>query len=443
MFDYARSDTHYLLHVYDNLRNELIEKSDLSQPDGNLVDYVLKKSKEEALQRYERHYYDAEGGTGPNGWCNMLIRTPALLTKEQFAVFRAIHEWRDKIARKEDENPHLVMPKHALFSIAREMPMDMPSLLGCSQPISIPMRLYAADLLEMIRHAKEAAVNGPELKDVLSSNTFIRGKRFSKEATALSQSSAVPRKSESAESLQYSTPQVRTGRSRFWGSLLSDSPFRRGDSGDLQGKFHLSLPLPQLTAEAVESTKAFDESAQEPAQTDSDLSSKNRVATNEESLAKDIFVIKELSGPRKRKSTDFEDERKAKKVQTSMQPPNDDTTAHDDDNGSEIKVDDVREQAIHDKAARKAQKKAQKNLLKEQWILERVASANDKADGKVRAEEVFDYANAPSVLHAKEDGGSRKGRKETFDPYTKSLDAPKAVKRTMKDVPGRSFTFKR
>lgn len=50
MFDYARSDTHYLLYIYDHLRNELVENP---TPEFNLVDHVAERSKKEALLRYE------------------------------------------------------------------------------------------------------------------------------------------------------------------------------------------------------------------------------------------------------------------------------------------------------------------------------------------------------------------------------------------------------
>ena len=65
LFEYARADTHFLLYVYDNMRNELVEKSDFSNPERNKVQEVLQKSKETALQRYEHPIYDTELGLGP------------------------------------------------------------------------------------------------------------------------------------------------------------------------------------------------------------------------------------------------------------------------------------------------------------------------------------------------------------------------------------------
>src|SRR6266511_3561126 len=95
MLDYARSDTHYLLHIYDCMRNELV---DASASDSNLIDHVLEKSKEFTLLKYERPIYDAESGEGPGGWSNLLYRTPTYLSKDQIFVFKAVHQWRDKVA---------------------------------------------------------------------------------------------------------------------------------------------------------------------------------------------------------------------------------------------------------------------------------------------------------------------------------------------------------
>lgn len=51
MIKYAREDTHYLLYVYDRLRNELIRRSN-SQ--SNLINVVLKNSKEISLKMYKK-----------------------------------------------------------------------------------------------------------------------------------------------------------------------------------------------------------------------------------------------------------------------------------------------------------------------------------------------------------------------------------------------------
>jgi exosome complex exonuclease RRP6 len=121
MLKYARADTHFLLYIYDNLRNALLDRavsraaSPTSRagspmaPDG-LVREVLSRSAETALRVYSPESYDAEEGTGLNGWDTLAHRwnKPALgvdgAPGVQHEVFRAVHVWRDHVARDEDES---------------------------------------------------------------------------------------------------------------------------------------------------------------------------------------------------------------------------------------------------------------------------------------------------------------------------------------------------
>jgi len=130
MFFYARADTHFLLYIYDNMRNELIDRTNAEIAEENRIEQVLQKSKETSLLRYERVPYNAESGRGPGGWYPLLVKTPALLNNEQFAVFRAVHGWRDRVARTDDDSPAFVMPQHVVLSIAKLVPMDMIALLA-------------------------------------------------------------------------------------------------------------------------------------------------------------------------------------------------------------------------------------------------------------------------------------------------------------------------
>lgn len=166
MMEYARSDTHYLLHIYDCMRNDLVRRSKDTEGQ-HLVDYVLERSKEEALQRFQRTNFDPVTGKGPGGWFDMLLRSSVLLSKEQFAVFKAVHQWRDHIARTEDEGAPLVLARHALFRIAQTMPLDAVSLLHTAAPVSHVIRGRALELVEVIKQAKLAGANGPEMRDVL------------------------------------------------------------------------------------------------------------------------------------------------------------------------------------------------------------------------------------------------------------------------------------
>jgi exosome complex exonuclease RRP6 len=122
MMDYARSDTHFLLYIYDRLRNALLEESSRppSPVDGADVEMVtqrrnpqeamrsvLERSGDTALRMYEREMYDSEKGRGSGGWANAARKSlyQGAIDEEVGAVFKAVHAWRDQLARTEDEAP--------------------------------------------------------------------------------------------------------------------------------------------------------------------------------------------------------------------------------------------------------------------------------------------------------------------------------------------------
>ena len=127
MLKYARADTHFLLHIYDNLRNALLDRavsrsaSPTSRagspmaPDA-FVREVLSRSAETALRVYAPESYDKEGGTGVSGWDTLARKwnKPALgidgVPSVQREVFREVHIWRDRVAREEDESTGYAAP---------------------------------------------------------------------------------------------------------------------------------------------------------------------------------------------------------------------------------------------------------------------------------------------------------------------------------------------
>lgn len=51
MIKYAREDTHYLLYIYDLMKNELIQRGNQT---NNLLLAVLNRSRDLCLKRYEK-----------------------------------------------------------------------------------------------------------------------------------------------------------------------------------------------------------------------------------------------------------------------------------------------------------------------------------------------------------------------------------------------------
>lgn len=156
MLDYARSDTHYLLFIYDNLRNALLDRSlsrsqsriqspagqDVMQDDGAsprppdfLLREVLSRSEETALRIYEKEVYDAETGSGPGGWDTLAKKWnkgPMLSGQDgtpRMEIYKRMHAWRDRVAREEDESTRYVIMTRRCFSL-------LTSLLDTCYPIT-------------------------------------------------------------------------------------------------------------------------------------------------------------------------------------------------------------------------------------------------------------------------------------------------------------------
>lgn len=423
MFEYARSDTHFLLYIFDNMRNELIAKSDFSVPnhEKDKIHDVLVRSKDTSLQTYQHPIYDPEHGLGAGGWYKLLSRTPALLSKEQFAVFKAVHQWRDQVAREQDDSTHYILANHNIFSIAKEMPTEKPALFSVAQPLTQTVRLRSDELLAVISKAKQEGANGPDMHAVLNEvNIKLHGPlAYEMPAPKTNAQPAVPSGPTIATgpALNRITSQaaagIRSTISRFWGSAFSNS----GGQKRPLSSATLSVPLPPLSAEVFAETT---ESAAPP--TPAAPTPKSTVSTPATAGQEDdsIFTLKLLG--RKRKS---------------------DAITSDGDalatNNDVVGLPDEEEE----RRARKAEKKAAKRAKKE---------AEADAAAALEEEEAFDYKTAASVLNANKPDGSRgrrddkKGKKgretKAFNPFVKAMDAPKGLPRAQKEKAGKSMTFR-
>ncbi|KAH7085432.1 ribonuclease H-like domain-containing protein [Paraphoma chrysanthemicola] len=410
LFEYARGDTHFLLYVYDMMRNELIAKSDFSNPEKNKVQDVLSKSKETALQRYEHPVYDTEFGLGTMGWHKLIMKFPTQFTPQQFAVFRAVHQWRDNLSRREDESPLFIMPNHAVFSVARAMPIDKAALFNAIQHVSHIIRAKADELVHVVVEAKNNGANGRELNDVLKTIDDMKLARRAEFDTPIKPAQApvapTPLQTPLLGTITKATPAARASASKFWGKLWYERPGAQERPMSTLS-IDLALPLPPLTAEIFATTNGLS----------------NGVASPTEKPQHNFL------GGKKRKRAEAADDQTPAEI--ALDP------MHDD----EIVIDPQEsEDAI------RAREKAAKKALKKQRKREEAA----KAASLNYDEPAFDYANAPSVLHANDDQG-KKGKKDKkdkkkkkpagFSPFSGMTDAPKGLPRAQKEKAGRSRTF--
>ncbi|KZT60275.1 hypothetical protein CALCODRAFT_523031 [Calocera cornea HHB12733] len=147
MMDYARSDTHFLLFVYDQIRNDLLQRAD-GKPE--LVQKVFDLSKDTALQYWEPERYDPSG-EGPNGSSRLATKWNKHFFGVKGAVYRAVHAWRDRVAREEDESSRYVLPNHQLFVLAEQCPKDAKGVMKCLEGTFSLAQSKSAELAELIR----------------------------------------------------------------------------------------------------------------------------------------------------------------------------------------------------------------------------------------------------------------------------------------------------
>ena len=179
MLQYARSDTHFLLFIYDNLRNALLDRaisrsqsraespassSSTPTPDPSippshlLVREVLARSEETALRVYEKEQYDAEGGSGPGGWDGLArkwnkVALMAASRVEQTdnalrvrrAVYQAVHAWRDRVAREEDESTRYACRRQSRLCLPNSNPLFLDMfflIITSSHSPNAPRRIW-------------------------------------------------------------------------------------------------------------------------------------------------------------------------------------------------------------------------------------------------------------------------------------------------------------
>ena len=70
------------------------------------------RSKDVCLIRYEKPSYD------PEGYIKLYEKHSRSLTPQQLEVFRALHAWRDQVAREEDESTRCVATRYFHHHIA-------------------------------------------------------------------------------------------------------------------------------------------------------------------------------------------------------------------------------------------------------------------------------------------------------------------------------------
>ena len=154
MIEYARGDTHHLLYVYDRLRQQLEATGlgDGSRPRVDLIKTTLDRSRDVCATLYDKPVTDQltyHVDYRKN-------RDAGDLDLPRLAVYAALHSWRDKTSRTEDESIGYVMPRALLLRLAREAPTTPRSLLAVTRGDSPLVAKHSGEIVDLIARAMAA-----------------------------------------------------------------------------------------------------------------------------------------------------------------------------------------------------------------------------------------------------------------------------------------------
>ncbi|VDN04061.1 unnamed protein product [Thelazia callipaeda] len=150
---YARSDTHYLLHCYDQLRNNLIAAGNGS---SSLLSSVYAESTKICASVYEKPVFISDG------YEKLLTGRKPLDSRQHFAL-KALYKWRDEQARTYDESPQYILPNHMMLQIAEVLPREMQGILACCYPIPVHVKQELHSLHQMISTARDQPLVKPSI----------------------------------------------------------------------------------------------------------------------------------------------------------------------------------------------------------------------------------------------------------------------------------------
>jgi exosome complex exonuclease RRP6 len=426
MLYYARSDTHYLLYIFDMLRNEILNSTSQVEPGKPLMDTILEKSKEVSLGRYETMLCDKETGQGTRGWFNSLVKGSGVYNAEQFSVYKAVYKWRDDLARKEDESPMFIMHPSAVGDIARVLPEDPKALWSLLGNASQPVKSRIDELFALVQEARKEGESGPTMLEFFRENNSmgsVARRVFDRKPKSKAPEIPVPELSE-----------LRAEKSQVFGDMPISSRWEESRK-TVKDDMHIALPWTAYVQQQADEDARL---ANAPVDKEIDmipLETDSKADVPED----DGFTLKQ---GRKRKAIEAE-------------LPSEPAT----DNGNETKEEESAPaseiELIDDDAAQKLSKKEKKERRKQRKAAKAAGKEDietkDGDDVEEEDEQHFDYSAAQSVLHAQRQNGNhdggrgRKGKKEkVFDPYTAKTEGTiKGARKMNYERAGRTATFKK
>lgn len=192
MLEYAMGDTHYLLDVYDVLRQELDTQNPSSSDGGEdtstrvvSIKSVLDNSRKTCLLSYRKEpfypdgYDDLISGGGKRNNKNNNKRVQSRFTVIQESILKELWSWRDAHARKKDESIQYICHNKALLRIASVMPQTLTILQGIWSPMPVEVMREAQTILKIVKTQQHNNNKNNEKTTSTGSSSSTKGREIS------------------------------------------------------------------------------------------------------------------------------------------------------------------------------------------------------------------------------------------------------------------------
>lgn len=146
LITYARQDTHYLLHIYDRMRNDLLKA-------GNGESHLLRSVYQAGVELCKKRYVKPR--LFEDSHMDVYRRSKKIFDNRQLYALQHLFSWRDEIGRMEDESTGYVLPNHMLMHIAEHLPREMQGILACCNPVPPLVRQHLHQLHQVLLKARE------------------------------------------------------------------------------------------------------------------------------------------------------------------------------------------------------------------------------------------------------------------------------------------------
>ncbi|XP_017481740.1 PREDICTED: exosome component 10 [Rhagoletis zephyria] len=161
LVSYARQDTHYLIYIFDRITNDLLEAGSRQT---NLLLNIYQRSTEICKKRYVKPHVTADSHM------DIYRKSKRIFDNRQLYALREVFQWRDSVARQEDESYGYVLPNHMILQISESLPREMQGILACCNPIPPLVRQNLHVLHQIVLRAREQ----PLVKPVFETETIHR-----------------------------------------------------------------------------------------------------------------------------------------------------------------------------------------------------------------------------------------------------------------------------